>query len=148
MIGTETKTVPFFDYKNAFKAVEEDFVYIFKEILGRGAFIMQKELEEFEQRLASYLGVKHAFGVGNATVKTVVSREKRLLEEIGKENTGRRGGQLKRYRLKDDVYDQLRSELEALYQDLPMRPESRPKTASSAEVPRGVLADPGRHLSV
>jgi dTDP-4-amino-4,6-dideoxygalactose transaminase len=36
-------------------------------VIGRGAFIMQKDLLDFEAAIASYLGVKNAIGVGNAT---------------------------------------------------------------------------------
>lgn len=62
-----TKPIPFFNYKGAFASQEEDFVRIFRDILRRGAFIQQSDLVHFERRLASYLGVGHAFGVGNAT---------------------------------------------------------------------------------
>ena len=41
---------------------EED-VSIFRDIIHRGAFIQQRDLEEFERNLAQYLGVKHAIGV-------------------------------------------------------------------------------------
>jgi dTDP-4-amino-4,6-dideoxygalactose transaminase len=61
------RTIPFFNYKGAFTAREEEYVAIFRDIIHRGAFIQQKDLVEFEQRLARYLGVKHAIGVGNAT---------------------------------------------------------------------------------
>lgn len=59
--------IPFFNYSSAFQQLEEDFVQIFKDVLGKGAFIQQAELEDFESNLAKYLGVKYAFGVGNAT---------------------------------------------------------------------------------
>ncbi|MBS1704585.1 MAG: DegT/DnrJ/EryC1/StrS family aminotransferase [Armatimonadetes bacterium] len=67
-ISQETVTsVPFFNYQKAFADQEEAFVEIFRDVLNRGAFIMQKDLVEFEERLANYLGVKHAIGVANAT---------------------------------------------------------------------------------
>lgn len=59
--------IPFFNYSGAFQSLEEDFVSIFRDVLRRGAFIQQVDLAEFEQHLAEYLGVKHAFGVANAT---------------------------------------------------------------------------------
>lgn len=62
-----SRAVPFFDYQNAFKPYEEEFVGIFRDVLSRGAFIQQRDLETFEENLASYLGVRHAIGVGNAT---------------------------------------------------------------------------------
>ena len=62
-----TRSIPFFNYKGAFSSQEEEYVRIFRDILRRGAFIQQSDLADFERHLAAYLGVKHAFGVGNAT---------------------------------------------------------------------------------
>jgi dTDP-4-amino-4,6-dideoxygalactose transaminase len=61
------RDVPFFNYRGAFAAREEEFVAIFRDVLHRGAYIQQRDLADFEARLASYMGVKHAFGVANAT---------------------------------------------------------------------------------
>ncbi len=65
--AVHTRSIPFFNYKGAFTAREDEYVAIFRDIIHRGAFIQQRDLLEFEQRLAKYLGVKHAIGVGNAT---------------------------------------------------------------------------------
>jgi dTDP-4-amino-4,6-dideoxygalactose transaminase len=67
------RQVPFFNYQQAFAAQEEDFVRIFRDVLRRGAFILQADLERFEQHLARYLGVKHAFGMANCTDALVVA---------------------------------------------------------------------------
>jgi dTDP-4-amino-4,6-dideoxygalactose transaminase len=40
---------------------------VLRDVLGRGAFILQKDLEEFEASLRDYLGVKYAFGVADGT---------------------------------------------------------------------------------
>ena len=64
---TAVRSIPFFNYKEAFAAQEAEYVEIFRDVLRRGAFIQQKDLAQFEQNLAKYLGVKHAIGVGNAT---------------------------------------------------------------------------------
>jgi dTDP-4-amino-4,6-dideoxygalactose transaminase len=61
------REVPFFAYPALFKAYEADFVNIFRAVGGRGAFIKQSDLQVFENRLASYLNIGHALGVGNAT---------------------------------------------------------------------------------
>jgi dTDP-4-amino-4,6-dideoxygalactose transaminase len=60
-------TIPFFNYRGAFSAREEEFIEIVRDVLRRGAFIQQRDLAEFEDALARYLGVSHALGVGNAT---------------------------------------------------------------------------------
>jgi dTDP-4-amino-4,6-dideoxygalactose transaminase len=61
------REVPFFAYPALFKAHEAEYVNIFRDIAGRGAFIKQKDLQTFESRLASYLNIGYALGVGNAT---------------------------------------------------------------------------------
>jgi dTDP-4-amino-4,6-dideoxygalactose transaminase len=60
-------SIPFFNYRGAFAAREEEFMEIIRDVVRRGAFIQQRDLVEFEDALARYLGVAHALGVGNAT---------------------------------------------------------------------------------
>jgi dTDP-4-amino-4,6-dideoxygalactose transaminase len=60
-------TIPFFNYRGAFTSREEEFIEIVRDVMRRGAFIQQRDLAEFEDALARYLGVNHALGVGNAT---------------------------------------------------------------------------------
>ena len=60
-------TIPFFNYRGAFTSREEEFIEIVRDVMHRGAFIQQRDLAEFEDALARYLGVSHALGVGNAT---------------------------------------------------------------------------------
>jgi len=62
-----TRTIPFFNYPALFKEYEEDYVRIFKDVCSRGAFILQRDLEEFEADLKSMLDVKFAFGVADGT---------------------------------------------------------------------------------
>ncbi len=61
------QSVPYFDYSRAFEPYNQQILDITKDILGRGAFIQQRDLVEFEQHLAKFLNVKHAFGVANCT---------------------------------------------------------------------------------
>lgn len=61
------KSVPFFNYPRAYLDDRENLMRIFDEVGHRGAFIMQKDLREFEEALAAYTGAKHAIGVANAT---------------------------------------------------------------------------------
>ncbi len=60
-------SIPFFNYRGAFSAREDEFMEIIRDVVRRGAFIQQRDLAEFEDALARYLGVSHAFGVANAT---------------------------------------------------------------------------------
>ena len=62
-----TKKIPFFDYPRLYLDNEKELNEIFKDVSSRGSFILQKDLEKFEDNLAAYTGAKHAVGVGNAT---------------------------------------------------------------------------------
>jgi len=59
--------IPFFDYSAVFTADEDAYLGIVREVIRRGAFIQQRDLADFEACLASYVGVRHAVGVGSAT---------------------------------------------------------------------------------
>ena len=61
------KSVQFFDYKRLFLHQEETFMRIIRDVLSRGAFIMQHDLKEFEAKLAKFTGAKHAIGVSDGT---------------------------------------------------------------------------------
>jgi dTDP-4-amino-4,6-dideoxygalactose transaminase len=67
MTAAATREVPFFNYRGAFAAMEEPLFAAMRDVVRRGAFIMQKDLTDFEADVARYLGVRHAIGVGNAT---------------------------------------------------------------------------------
>jgi dTDP-4-amino-4,6-dideoxygalactose transaminase len=62
-----SRPVPFFVYPNLFAADEAAHLEVIREVCSRGAFIMQRDKAEFEQRLADYLQARHAIGVANAT---------------------------------------------------------------------------------
>ena len=59
--------IPFFNYQSLFKEHEKNFIEIFSDIGRRGAYIMQKDLSNFESNIEKYTGIKHAIGVANAT---------------------------------------------------------------------------------
>src|SRR3954466_3992876 len=61
------REIPFFNYRGAFASIEGPLMDTIRDVISRGAFIMQKDLTEFEAACAKYLGVKYAYGVGNAT---------------------------------------------------------------------------------
>jgi dTDP-4-amino-4,6-dideoxygalactose transaminase len=67
MSGVPTRSVPFFNYPYHFTRDEEAYIETVRAVGCRGAFILQKDLEEFEQRLAQLIGVKYALGVANGT---------------------------------------------------------------------------------
>jgi dTDP-4-amino-4,6-dideoxygalactose transaminase len=61
------RAVAFFNYPEVFTSREDEFVEIFREVGRRGAFILQRDLVEFEQSLGNYLGTEYVLGVANAT---------------------------------------------------------------------------------
>lgn len=67
MTTEKQRAVPFFNYPHVFISQEEAFISIIRDVGHRGAFIMQKELADFEANLAAYTGATYAIGVGNAT---------------------------------------------------------------------------------
>jgi dTDP-4-amino-4,6-dideoxygalactose transaminase len=61
------KQIPFFDYARLYLDEREDLLNVINDVCNRGAYIMQKDLAEFEKKLSSYTNSKFAVGVGNAT---------------------------------------------------------------------------------
>lgn len=61
------RQVPFFNYPHVFSARQQEISDVIQDVSQRGAFILQRELEQFEQSLASYAGAKYALGVANGT---------------------------------------------------------------------------------
>jgi dTDP-4-amino-4,6-dideoxygalactose transaminase len=59
--------VPFFRYGHVFAQQKEQLQRALLSVAERGAFILQKEVHDFEERLAEYVGARHAISVGNAT---------------------------------------------------------------------------------
>ncbi len=59
--------VPFFPYSDLFTEDEKAYTEIFRSVSSRGAFILQKELEEFEDLVCQHTKSNFAIGMGNAT---------------------------------------------------------------------------------
>src|SRR5436309_3044696 len=79
----------------------------------------------------------HFSGVSETTVRTILGRNRHLVEEIDREVTGKRGGQRIRYRLRTEQTQNVRSEIENLSRQLQW---SRPRSAPSPKLPLGLLA--------
>lgn len=62
-----TRDIPFFNYRGAFASLGEPLFDTLRDVVSRGAFIMQQDLRDFEEAIAKFLGARHVFGVGNAT---------------------------------------------------------------------------------
>lgn len=62
------REIPFFNYPAVFETDRREIMSSIEHVLERGAYIMQKELADFERDLAEFLGMKHAIGVGDGTM--------------------------------------------------------------------------------
>ena len=59
--------IPFFRYPHVFGQQREELLRAAVNIMDRGAFILQDEVRIFEEKIAAFIGAKHAVGVANAT---------------------------------------------------------------------------------
>lgn len=64
---SSAREIPFFDYQALYRNQQSEILAVMTDVLERGAYILQKDLAEFEEKLAEYLGIKHAIGVANCT---------------------------------------------------------------------------------
>lgn len=62
-----SKSVPFFNYPALFKKQEKEIMNVIHDVLSRGAYILQKDLADFEENIKSLIGVKYVFGVADGT---------------------------------------------------------------------------------
>jgi dTDP-4-amino-4,6-dideoxygalactose transaminase len=69
---TTLRSIPFFPYSALFEADEQALSRVMTEVCRRGAYIQQKECREFEANLATFMKVKHAFGVANGTDAIII----------------------------------------------------------------------------
>ena len=53
--------VPFFRYGAMFAMYESEYRQAMDDVLGRGAFILQQENQDFEVELAAFVGASHAY---------------------------------------------------------------------------------------
>jgi dTDP-4-amino-4,6-dideoxygalactose transaminase len=60
-------SIPFFRYPHVFAQQRDEILAAMTEVMGRGAFILQSDLVEFETALAGFTGAKYAIGVANGT---------------------------------------------------------------------------------
>ncbi len=66
------RNIPFFNYPALFFEHEQEYMHILQDVLTRGAYIMQKDLAEFEETLTKYLGVKHVIGTADGTMGLIM----------------------------------------------------------------------------
>ena len=62
-----TRSIPFFDYPAFGRRHFSEISAAIEDVIRRGAFILQKDLQEFEREAAEFLGVPHFLGVADGT---------------------------------------------------------------------------------
>lgn len=60
--------IPFFDYPGLYAEHKNEFLASIDDVLSRGAYIMQRDLAEFEAQIGEFLGMRHVIGVADGTV--------------------------------------------------------------------------------
>ena len=61
------REVPFFNYPHVYKQYQDEILPALTNVLERGAFILQKEIEEFEQKARKFVNAKYCVSVANGT---------------------------------------------------------------------------------
>ena len=61
------RNIPFFNYPALFDRQKSEIMSCLEDVLGRGAYILQKDLEVFEDSIKQFLNVKYAYGVADGT---------------------------------------------------------------------------------
>jgi len=59
--------VRFVNYPRQYQQLKKEFDGVFTKIMSEGDFILRRHLEEFERRIADYIGTKYAIGVNTGT---------------------------------------------------------------------------------
>lgn len=59
--------VRFVGYSRQYQQLKSEFDAVFEEIMSGGNFILRRQLQEFERRIAEYVGTKYAIGLNSGT---------------------------------------------------------------------------------
>lgn len=59
--------VRFVGYSRQYQQLKSEFDAVFEEVMAGGDFILRRHLEEFEKKIAEYIGAKYAIGVNTGT---------------------------------------------------------------------------------
>jgi hypothetical protein len=91
-------------------------------------------LREFTvEELSLYTGAKRG------TISTNIGRYSMFLEEVGREKTGRRGGRIGRWRVKEAHVEALRAQVGSLFLSVRSTPNAIAESESNPEIPNGLL---------
>ncbi|HEU24517.1 MAG: transcriptional regulator [Mesoaciditoga sp.] len=69
----DTVKIPLFDLTRQYKELRNEMIKKIDETISSGVVIMGQNVEEIEERIANYIGVKHAVAVGNGSDALVLA---------------------------------------------------------------------------
>ncbi len=61
------KNIPFFNYSHVYNQLQDEIVPAMNSVLEQGAFILQQEVDEFEQQASKFVDAKYCISVANGT---------------------------------------------------------------------------------
>ncbi|HLB38417.1 MAG TPA: DegT/DnrJ/EryC1/StrS family aminotransferase [Gemmatimonadales bacterium] len=64
---TAVSQIPFFRYPHLFNQQRDDVLQALVDVMERGAYILQRDLQDFENAVAGFVHARHAIGVANGT---------------------------------------------------------------------------------
>ncbi|MCL1928744.1 MAG: DegT/DnrJ/EryC1/StrS family aminotransferase [Treponema sp.] len=67
--------VPFYDATREYKLYKEEFDRAIADVIASGAFILGKQVQEFEKAFCNYTGAKYAVGVANGSDALVIASD-------------------------------------------------------------------------
>jgi len=70
---SDQNTIKFLDLKAQYPLVKEEILSRFNSIIDNSAFVCGKQVKEFEDTFASYIGVKHCIAVNNGTSALILT---------------------------------------------------------------------------
>ncbi len=73
MSTSPLKKVPFFNYQALYMSQRDELLKTMDDVCQRGAYILQRDLEELERNLAEFLGCRHVIGVANGTDGLIIA---------------------------------------------------------------------------
>ena len=79
--STTMRNIPFFNYPALYLREREEYLRVIDDVCSRGAYILQKDVSEFEDRICSLIDVKHAVGVANGTDGLIIALRALGIEE-------------------------------------------------------------------
>ncbi len=68
-------TIPLVDLKAQYRAIQSEIDGAIQQVLESGHFVLGPNVQELEQEVAAYLGVKHAIGVASGTDALIIALE-------------------------------------------------------------------------